>query len=61
MSAYRAYRLDKRMRIINGEWLEASDDEAAAEEAAELCDDRSAKIEVWQATRKVGQVDCDDD
>ena len=47
--------------FINGEWLEASDDEAAAEEAAELCDDGSAKIEVWQATRKVGQVDCDDD
>ena len=29
MPAYRAYRLDDRRRILNGQWLEAPDDAAA--------------------------------
>jgi hypothetical protein len=60
MPAYRAYRLDNRLRIMSGEWLEAPDDKSAEAEAAELCDEDSVKVEVWQAARKVGQVDCDD-
>ncbi|THD60958.1 hypothetical protein [Phenylobacterium sp.] len=61
MTTYRAYRLDSRRHIVNGQWLEAADDEAAVDQAEELCEEGVPTIELWQATRLVDQIDCEDD
>nr|MEA2798405.1 hypothetical protein [Phenylobacterium sp.] len=61
MTTYRAYRVDSRRRILSGEWLEAPNDAAAAEQAEELCDEEAPAIELWQSTRLVDQIDCEDD
>lgn len=49
MTTYRAYRLDDRHRIKSGEWLEAKTDAEVKVQAAELCRDGVASIELWQA------------
>lgn len=61
MTAYRAYRLDKRRRIYAGTWLEAPDDAAAREQASELCDEESPAVELWQSARLVDEIDCEDE
>jgi hypothetical protein len=61
MATYRAYRVDSRRHIQSAEWLEAPTDKAAAEQAAELCEEGAPTIELWQSTRLVDQIDCDDD
>jgi len=61
MTTYRAYRLDNRRHILNGTWLEAPDDEAAVDQAEELCEEGAPTIELWQAARKVDEIDCDPD
>ncbi|WP_372784097.1 hypothetical protein [Phenylobacterium sp.] len=61
MTTYRAYRVDHHHRIKNGQWLEAPDDEAAVEQAEELCEEGSPTIELWQSTRLVEEIDCEDD
>ncbi len=61
MTTYRAYRVDDRNHIRSAEWLEAPSDEAAVEQAEELCEEGLPTIEVWQAARLVDQIDCDDD
>ena len=60
MPTYRAYRLNPRRRIVSGDWLEAYNDRAAAEQAAELCDDATPAVELWQASRKVEEIECED-
>jgi hypothetical protein len=61
MTAYRAYRLDDRHRIKSGEWLDAETDAEAKEQAAELCQDGVASIELWQAQTKIDEIDCPPD
>jgi hypothetical protein len=61
MAAYRAYRLDDRRRILNGQWLDAPDDAAAVDQAEELCEDGVPTVELWQATRLVDEIECADD
>jgi hypothetical protein len=61
MTTYRAYRIDRRNRIVNGQWLEASDDAEAKDQAEELCDEGAPTVELWQATRKVDEIDCEDE
>jgi hypothetical protein len=61
MPTYRAYRIDRRNRIVNGQWLEASNDAEAKDQAEELCDEGAPTIELWQATRKVDAIDCEDE
>ncbi|HZZ67305.1 MAG TPA: hypothetical protein VFE18_03950 [Phenylobacterium sp.] len=61
MTTYRAYRLDSRHRILNGQWLEAPDDAAAVDQAEELCAEDAPTVELWQAKRLVEQIDCEDD
>ena len=61
MTTYRAYHVDGRRRIIDGRWLEASDDAEAKDQAEELCEEGAPTIELWQAARLVGEIDCDDD
>lgn len=58
MPTYRAYRVDHRRRFTSGEWLEAPSDEAAVEQASDLCDEDAPTIEVWQAARLVDEIDC---
>ncbi|MFI4965973.1 MAG: hypothetical protein ACHP9T_11465 [Caulobacterales bacterium] len=60
MTTYRAYRLDDRRHIQSAEWLEAPNDEAASAQAEELCEEGAPTIELWQATRKVEEIECDD-
>jgi hypothetical protein len=61
MTTYRAYRLDERRHILNGQWLEAPSDEAAVDRAEELCEEGAPTIELWQATRLVDEIDCEAD
>lgn len=62
MPTYRAYRLDERRRIITAQWIEASDDAAATSEAREdLCEDGTPAVELWNGTRLVDEIECDDD
>ncbi|MGZ3376463.1 MAG: hypothetical protein ACXU8S_07685 [Phenylobacterium sp.] len=58
MTTYRAYRLDERRHILNGQWLEAPNDAAAVDRAEELCEEGAPTIELWQATRLVEEIDC---
>jgi hypothetical protein len=61
MGTYRAYRIDERNRIKNAEWLDAPDDESAKEQAAELCEEGAPVIELWQSTRLVDEIECEDE
>jgi hypothetical protein len=61
MTTYRAYRLDERRHILNGQWLEAPNDAAAVDQAEDLCEEGVPTVELWQATRLVDQIDCADD
>jgi hypothetical protein len=61
MTTYRAYRLDSRHRILDGQWLDAPDDAAALDQAEELCEEGAPTIELWQSTRLVEEIDCADD
>ena len=60
MTTYRAYRLDDRRRIVDGQWLEASNDAAAVDQAEELCEEGVPTIELWQSTRLVEEIECED-
>jgi hypothetical protein len=60
MTTYRAYRVDRRNRIVDGQWLDAPDDAQAKEQAEELCDDGAPAVELWQAARLVDEIDCED-
>jgi hypothetical protein len=61
MTTYRAYRLDDRRRIQSAQWLDAQNDEAAAAQATELCEEGAPTIELWQSTRLVDEIDCGED
>ena len=60
MTTYRAYRVDRRNRIVDGQWLDAPNDAAAKDQAEELCDDGAPTVELWQAARLVDEIDCED-
>ena len=60
MTTYRAYRVDRRNRIVNGQWLDASNDAEAVDQAEDLCEEGVPTIELWQATRLVDEIDCED-
>ena len=60
MTTYRAYRVDQRNRILNGQWLDAPNDAEAKEQAEELCEEGAPTIELWQAARLVDEIDCGD-
>jgi hypothetical protein len=61
MASYRAYRLNERRRIVSGDWLDALDDSEAKALAAELCEENGGPaVELWQATRLVAQIDCEE-
>ena len=57
MQSYRVYWLDREGRIRRGDWLEAEDDDAH-NKASYLCDDRTDSIQVWQAARRVDEIEC---
>ena len=59
MTTYRAYRLDRSRHIMNGQWLDASNDAEAKDQAEDLCEEGAPVIELWQATRLVEEIDCD--
>ena len=61
MTTYRAYRVDHRHHIRSAEWLEAPNDEAAVEQAEDLCEQGLPTIEVWQAARLVDEIDCEEE
>lgn len=46
MSDYRVYRFDGGSRIEMAEWIEASDDDAAINEARRL-GERASRCELW--------------
>jgi hypothetical protein len=62
VTTYRAYQLDARRRILTASWVEAANDgEARAKAAEDLCEDDIPAVELWQATRLVDEITCDED
>jgi hypothetical protein len=62
MPTYRAYRVDHRRHIQAAAWIDAPDDAAAKSDAKdELCDDGAPAVELWQGTRLVDEIDCDEE
>lgn len=62
MPTYRAYQVDERRRILSATWVEAaSDEQARAKAAADLCEEDIPAVELWQATRLVDEISCDDE
>ena len=55
MAHYRVYCIDGVDKIASSEWIEAEDDEAAAELVRERHD--GFKCELWQGTRLVARID----
>ena len=60
MPTYRAYRIDRYRHIRNAEWIEAPNDDVATAKAEDLCEEGVPTIELWQATRLVDEIDCED-
>lgn len=60
MATYRAYRVDRTHHIQSAEWIDAPSDEKAVDRAEELCGQGAPLIEVWQASRLVDEIDCED-
>jgi len=58
MKTYRAYQLNDRNRILTGTWIQADDDKAARDQAADLCEDGVESVELWRAQTKVEEIDC---
>jgi hypothetical protein len=61
MTTYRAYRVDRSRHIQSAEWIDAPNDEAAVDKAEDLCEEGAPLIEVWQAARKVEEIDCEEE
>ena len=62
MTTYRAYKVDARKRILAAQWVEAADDrEARAKAAEDLCEDGIPAVELWQSTRLVDEIVCEDE
>ena len=55
LPSYRLYRLDGAGKIVSAEWVEAADDDAAAEHAR----DRELPVtcEMWQRDRLVARIE----
>lgn len=56
MKYYRLYRIDGAGRITAAEWIEATDDNSASEQASSLCGD-GASVELWERQRLVARFD----
>ena len=52
MPAYRLYHLDGSGRVDSAEWLEASDDASATEQASKQVM-KAVSAELWQGKRRV--------
>jgi hypothetical protein len=62
MTSYRAYQVDGQRRILSAKWVEAANDEEAKAKAADdLCEEDVPVVELWQATRLVDEITCEDD
>ena len=61
MHTYRAYRMDKKKHFKSGCWLNASTDQEAKRQAADLCEDGTSGVEVWRDSKRIGEIDCDHD
>jgi hypothetical protein len=61
MPTYRAYRVDRSRHIRAAQWIDADTDQAAREQAEELCAEGAPAVELWQATRLVDEIDCEKD
>jgi hypothetical protein len=60
VTTYRAYRVDKRRHILDAAWIDAPDDARAKEQAADLCEEGAPAVELWQATRLVEEIECEE-
>ena len=58
MPTFRAYLLDKRGRIVWGDWLEAADLAEAKEKAGQLCREGAPTVEIWEGPRHLADLDC---
>jgi hypothetical protein len=59
MHTYRAYRLDKRKHFRTGRWLDASSDQEAKRQAAQLCEDGTSGVELWKDSKRLVEINCD--
>ncbi|MBV9527361.1 hypothetical protein [Sphingomonas sp.] len=55
MPSYRLYRLDGTGKIVSAEWVEAADDDAAAQHARDQ--DLPVTCEMWERNRLVARIE----
>jgi len=58
---YRFYEVDADDHVVAGYSVECRSDAAAMQAAHRLLQQRSADVEVWQATRPVGRLSAAED
>lgn len=57
---YRVYRLNPAGGIVSGDWIEAESEPQARAQAQALCDEGTPIVELWQGTRQLAVLPCDD-
>ena len=57
---YRVYELDPAGHIMRGDWIEADSDHQAQTHARKLCGRGAACIELWQGTRRLAVLPCEE-
>jgi len=60
MGNYLAYQLDDRDKVIGSSAIEAKSDGEARDQAVVQCCQESPTLELWEGSRMVGRVSCDD-
>jgi hypothetical protein len=61
MPVFRAYTVNAAGKITWGDWIEAHTVEDARRKAHQLCDSGHPTVELWEGTRKLADIACEDD
>ena len=59
MLVYRAYLLDKKGKIVWGDWIEAADQRDAEAKAHALCKEGTPLVELWKGNQRIAELPCD--
>jgi len=60
LQSYRIYKLTGRGHITGGTWIDAASDDEAKRSARAMCDEGTPTMEIWQGSRLIGRIPCDD-
>jgi hypothetical protein len=58
MQTFRAYLLDKKGKIVWGDWIEAVSEDEAIAKAHHLCKEGTPTVELWKGASPVATIPC---